>query len=112
MVFKSHLMLMYEFDVCVFNFKSLCSRCSKHKQVNVLKALGAEIVRTPTSARFDAPESHIRVAQKLEAEITNAVILDQVCLRVTSPRAFKARFHYERRLEYSLLVLLTFKFRA
>ena len=47
-------------------------------QVNVLKALGAEIIRTPTSARFDAPESHIRVAQKLEAEIPNAVILDQV----------------------------------
>ncbi|XP_076802403.1 cystathionine beta-synthase-like protein isoform X1 [Clavelina lepadiformis] len=47
------------------------------EKVNVLKALGAEIVRTPTSARFDAPESHIRVAQKLQREITNAVILDQ-----------------------------------
>ena len=44
----------------------------------MLKALGAEIIRTPTSARFDEPESHIRVAQRLEAEITNAVILDQV----------------------------------
>lgn len=48
----------------------------------MLKALGAEIVRTPTSARFDAPESHIRVAQKLEAEIENAVILDQVSLNL------------------------------
>ena len=26
-----------------------------HQQVDVLRALGAEIVRTPTSARFDAP---------------------------------------------------------
>nr|XP_009858242.1 cystathionine beta-synthase-like [Ciona intestinalis] len=47
------------------------------EKVNILKALGAEIVRTPTSARFDMPESHIRVAQKLESEIPNAVILDQ-----------------------------------
>nr|CAB3228075.1 cystathionine beta-synthase-like [Phallusia mammillata] len=47
------------------------------EKVNVLKALGAEIIRTPTSARFDAPESHIRVAQRLEKEIPNAVILDQ-----------------------------------
>uniref|UniRef100_H2YIZ5 Cystathionine beta-synthase n=1 Tax=Ciona savignyi TaxID=51511 RepID=H2YIZ5_CIOSA len=47
------------------------------EKVNVLKALGAEIVRTPTSARFDMPESHIRVAQKLQREIPDAVILDQ-----------------------------------
>ena len=47
-------------------------------QVNVLKALGAEIVRTPTSASFDHPTSHVRVAQKLQKEIPKAVILDQV----------------------------------
>ena len=43
-----------------------------------MRALGAEIVRTPTSAAFDDPVSHIRVAQKLEKEIPKAVILDQV----------------------------------
>jgi len=47
------------------------------EKVNVLRALGAEIVRTPTSAAFDDPVSHIRVAQKLEREIPKAVILDQ-----------------------------------
>ncbi|UYV75126.1 CBS [Cordylochernes scorpioides] len=47
------------------------------EKVDVLRALGAEIVRTPTSARFDAPESHISVAQRLCAEIPNAIILDQ-----------------------------------
>ncbi|XP_018026390.1 cystathionine beta-synthase-like [Hyalella azteca] len=46
-------------------------------QVYVLRALGAEIVRTPTSAAFDSPESHISVAKRLEKEIPNAIILDQ-----------------------------------
>ena len=45
----------------------------------MLKALGAEIVRTPTSASFDSPESHIGVAHRLLQEIPNAHILDQVC---------------------------------
>ncbi len=46
-------------------------------QVDVLRALGAEIVRTPTSARFDSPESHVGVAWRLKNEIPNAHILDQ-----------------------------------
>ena len=48
-----------------------------NEKVNVLRALGAEIIRTPTSARFDAPNSHIRVAQKLQNQIKNSIILDQ-----------------------------------
>ncbi|KAG1691661.1 Cystathionine beta-synthase [Nymphon striatum] len=47
------------------------------EKVAVLRALGAEIVRTPNSARFDAPESHISVAQRLCEEIPRSVILDQ-----------------------------------
>ena len=47
-------------------------------QVDVLRALGAEIVRTPTSASFDSPESHIGVAHRLKQEIPNSHILDQV----------------------------------
>ncbi|KAG0250652.1 hypothetical protein BG011_008196 [Mortierella polycephala] len=47
------------------------------EKVDVLKALGAEIVRTPTEAAWDAPESHIGVAKRLNAEIPNSVILDQ-----------------------------------
>lgn len=43
----------------------------------MLKALGAEIVRTPTSAAFDSPESHIRTAWRLKNEIPNSHILDQ-----------------------------------
>lgn len=35
-------------------------KMSKEK-VDVLKALGAEIIRTPTEAAYDAPDSHISV---------------------------------------------------
>lgn len=51
-------------------------KMSREKQV-VLEALGAEIIRTPTEAAFDAPESHISVANRLKTVIPNAHILDQ-----------------------------------
>ncbi|XP_045909485.1 cystathionine beta-synthase b [Micropterus dolomieu] len=47
------------------------------EKVDVLRALGAEIVRTPTSAAFDSPESHIGAAWRLKNEIPNSHILDQ-----------------------------------
>ncbi|KAJ1992213.1 cystathionine beta-synthase [Dimargaris cristalligena] len=47
------------------------------EKVDVLKALGAEIIRTPTEAAYDAPESHISVAKRLNEQIPNSVILDQ-----------------------------------
>jgi cystathionine beta-synthase len=47
------------------------------EKVDVLKALGAEIIRTPTEAAFDSPESHIGVARRLNREIPNSHILDQ-----------------------------------
>ncbi|MBP9706151.1 MAG: cystathionine beta-synthase [Oligoflexales bacterium] len=51
-------------------------KMSREKQV-VLEALGADIIRTPTEAAWDAPESHIGVANKLVKELPNAHILDQ-----------------------------------
>lgn len=51
-------------------------KMSMEKQV-VLEALGAEIVRTPTAAAWDDPESHIGVSKKLNKEIPNSHILDQ-----------------------------------
>jgi len=47
------------------------------EKVAVLRALGAEIIRTPTAAAFDSPESHIGVARRLQKELPNAHILDQ-----------------------------------
>lgn len=45
--------------------------------MNILKALGAEIIRTPTEAAWDSPESHISVALRLNRETPNSHILDQ-----------------------------------
>lgn len=47
------------------------------EKVSTLRALGAEIVRTPTEASWDSPEAHINVAQKLKKEIPNSIVLDQ-----------------------------------
>ena len=55
---------------------TLPEKMSKEKQI-ALEALGAEIVRTPTEAAFDSPDSHIGVAKKLQSEIPDSHILDQ-----------------------------------
>ncbi|XP_013183739.2 cystathionine beta-synthase [Amyelois transitella] len=47
------------------------------EKVNTLRALGAEIVRTPTEAASSDPDSNINVAKRLAKEIPNAVVLDQ-----------------------------------
>ncbi len=63
----------------VFGYRviiTLPEKMSREKQV-VLAALGAEIIRTPTEAAWDSPESHIGVAKKLQAELPRAHILDQ-----------------------------------
>jgi cysteine synthase A len=67
---------------------TLPEKMSKEKQI-ALEALGAKIIRTPTEAAFDAPESHIGVAKKLQEEIPNSHILDQYA-NPSNPKA-----HYE-----------------
>ncbi|KAJ3114780.1 hypothetical protein HDU96_001669 [Phlyctochytrium bullatum] len=59
------------------------------EKVDVLKALGAEIIRTPTEAAWDSPDSHIGVAQRLNKEIKDSWIPDQYS-NVNNPLA-----HYE-----------------
>jgi cystathionine beta-synthase len=51
-------------------------KMSVEKQAT-MEALGAEIVRTPTEAGHDSPESNFAVALRLQREIPNAHILDQ-----------------------------------
>ncbi len=51
-------------------------KMSREKQI-VLEALGAEIIRTPTEAAWDSPDSHISLAKRLQKELPNAHILDQ-----------------------------------
>ena len=64
-------------------------KMSREKQV-VLEALGAEIHRTPTEAAWDAPDSHIGVARRLNAVIPRSRILDQY------GNADNPGVHYER----------------
>lgn len=59
-----------------------------NEKVSVLKALGAEIIRTPTEAAWDSPESHLGVAKKLNEEIPNSIILNQY----TNPNNTLAHF--------------------
>lgn len=63
------------------------------EKVSVLEGLGAKIIRTPTEAAWDSPESHIGVAKKLNQEIPNSHILDQYG-NPSNPRA-----HYENTAE-------------
>lgn len=67
------------------------------EKVDVLKGLGADIIRTPTEAAWDAPESHISVAKRLRDEIPNAHILDQYA-NPSNPLA-----HYEGTAEELLI---------
>ncbi|TDL23767.1 pyridoxal phosphate-dependent enzyme beta subunit [Rickenella mellea] len=55
---------------------TLPAKMSLEKETS-LRALGAEVVRTPTEAAWDSPESHLGVAQKLAREIPHGIILDQ-----------------------------------
>jgi cystathionine beta-synthase/cysteine synthase A len=51
-------------------------KMSREKQV-VMEALGAEIIRTPTEAAHDDPESLLGVAKRLNEEIDDSIIPDQ-----------------------------------
>lgn len=64
-------------------------KMSKEKQV-VLSALGATIYRTPTEAAWDAPDSHISLAKKLNQEIPHSHILDQY----SNPANISAHYHH------------------
>lgn len=60
-----------------------------HEKEVTLKALGAKIYRTPTTSKWDDPDSHLSLARKLQQEIPNSHILDQYA-NPNNPRA-----HYE-----------------
>jgi len=51
-------------------------KMSKEKE-RTMQALGATIIRTPTEAAHDSPDSNIGKAKQLIQEIPNAVMLDQ-----------------------------------
>lgn len=48
-----------------------------NEKVYALKTLGAKIIRTPIEAGIDSPDNLIAVAQRLNKEIDNSIVLDQ-----------------------------------
>uniref|UniRef100_A0A8R1TRN1 cystathionine beta-synthase n=1 Tax=Onchocerca volvulus TaxID=6282 RepID=A0A8R1TRN1_ONCVO len=73
-------------------------KMSKEKE-NILRALGAEVVRTPTEASFEDPTSHIGIAIRLQRELPNSVILDQY-INIANPLE-----HYDKTAEELLYAL-------
>lgn len=49
-----------------------------NEKVDTLRALGAEVIRTPTSAGSYSPDGLIAVSQRIQKSIPNSIILDQV----------------------------------
>jgi hypothetical protein len=63
-----------------FSGRSVAAWFCEHIDVGLLsQALGAEIIRTPTEAAFDSPESHIGVAKRLNAEIPSEYSCTMTC---------------------------------
>jgi cystathionine beta-synthase len=57
---------------------TLPEKMSQEKS-DVLTALGAKVIRTPTEASFVDVDSHIGVARSMNQEIPHSIILDQYC---------------------------------
>lgn len=57
-------------------YVTLPEKMSQEK-VDTLKALGAEVIRTPTEAAFNAPESHLGIAVRLLNELPNCYFPNQ-----------------------------------
>ncbi|KAJ5264623.1 hypothetical protein N7505_007416 [Penicillium chrysogenum] len=55
---------------------TLSQKMSLEKE-QILKALGAKVIRTPAGVPIDSPDSIISVAQRLQKRIPNSFILDQ-----------------------------------
>lgn len=48
------------------------------EKVNVLKGLGAKIIRTPNECAYNHPNSHISISQRMAKE-EGCIMLDQYC---------------------------------
>ena len=72
----------------VMGYKMIITMPKKMSQEkeDVLKALGAKVIRTRTEAAFDEPDSLIGVAKKLNKEIPNSHIFDQYA-NINNPNA-------------------------
>jgi cystathionine beta-synthase len=56
-------------------------------KIHLLKALGVEIIRTPTEARREAAENMYSTAYKLSEQLQNSVVIDEVYFNVEHIRS-------------------------
>lgn len=79
-----------------------CIICMPEKmsaeKANVLRGLGARIIRTPNEASFDAPESHLSISKKIH-ESGEAILLDQYCNPSNPIGKKNLNFSFEQRVE-------------
>ena len=66
--------------------------------MDVLRALGARVVRTPAVGKVNSLDSHIARAYKLQSEIPGSVVLDQV--RKQSGDVFAGRISHSTALSH------------
>ena len=58
---------------CVFTMPDKMSQ----EKINILRALGAEVIVTPTAVPHDSPESYTEVAKKVVRETPNSILANQ-----------------------------------
>ena len=58
---------------CVFTMPDKMSQ----EKINILRALGAEVIVTPTAVEHDSPESYTEVAKKVVRETPNSMLANQ-----------------------------------
>ncbi|CAG0884748.1 unnamed protein product [Cyprideis torosa] len=69
------------------------------EKVNSMKCLGADIIRTPTNAKMDSPDSHLALAEHLSDTLPGAVLLNQYT-NASNPLA-----HYDETAEEIMAAL-------
>lgn len=80
-----------------------CIICMPEKmsteKANVLRGLGAKIIRTPNEASFDSPDSHLGISKAIHDK-GEAILLDQYC-NPSNPIGKKTfKFSFEQRVDF------------
>ncbi|KAI9254458.1 tryptophan synthase beta subunit-like PLP-dependent enzyme [Phascolomyces articulosus] len=76
---------------------------TSNDRIQMLKALGAEIVRSPNEARPDAPESPYVLATKLAEQLPNAVVLDETKLKQNCYEDLAEEILQQTKMEFDFL---------
>ncbi|KAI9491864.1 tryptophan synthase beta subunit-like PLP-dependent enzyme [Zychaea mexicana] len=76
---------------------------TSNDRIQMLKALGAEIIRSPNEARPDAPESPYALAAKLAEQLPNAIVLDETKVTKNCYEDLAEEILQQTKLEFDFL---------